>query len=104
MSQPDHYFSAHPATDDERRIITVNLAGRILEVQTAGGVFSPGRVDLGTRVLLREVPSPPAAGDLLDLGCGWGPLALTMALRAPAAHIWAVDVNERALDLTRANA
>ncbi len=47
---------------------------------------------------------PPVAGTLLDLGCGWGPLALTMALQAPAAQIYAVDVNRRALDLMRRNA
>ena len=104
MTEPDHYFSAHPAAPDERRTIAVELAGRVVDVQTAGGVFSPGHVDLGTRVLLREVPDPPRSGDLLDLGCGWGPLALTMALLSPEARVWAVDVNERALDLVRGNA
>ena len=82
----------------------VRLAGRDVEVVTAPGVFSGERLDLGTRVLLREAPAPPASGDLLDLGSGWGPLALTMALLAPRARVWAVDVNERALDLTRENA
>jgi 16S rRNA G1207 methylase RsmC len=104
VTEPDHYFSARPAAPDERRTIAVELAGRSVTVQTAGGVFSPGHIDLGTRVLLREVPDPPAAGDLLDLGCGWGPLALTMALLAPEARVWGVDVNERALDLVRTNA
>jgi 16S rRNA G1207 methylase RsmC len=104
VTEPDHYFSARPAAPDERRTITVELAGRPVPVQTAGGVFSPGHIDLGTRVLLREVPDPPPSGDLLDLGCGWGPLALTMALLSPGARVWAVDVNERALDLVRVNA
>lgn len=104
MTAPDHYFTAQPAAPDERRTITVELAGRVVTVQTAGGVFSPDHVDLGTRVLLREVPDPPSSGDLLDLGCGWGPLALTMALLSPSARVWAVDVNERALDLVRVNA
>jgi 16S rRNA (guanine1207-N2)-methyltransferase len=104
VTEPDHYFSARPATPDERRTVTVELAGREVDVQTAGGVFSPGHVDLGTRVLLREVPDPPEAGDLLDLGCGWGPLTLAMALLSPEARVWAVDVNERALDLVRVNA
>jgi len=104
VTAPDHYFTAQPAAPDERRTITVELAGRVVTVQTAGGVFSPDHVDLGTRVLLREVPDPPSSGDLLDLGCGWGPLALTMALLSPSARVWAVDVNERALDLVRVNA
>jgi len=55
-------------------------------------------------VLLREGPAPPAQGEILDLGCGYGPIALTLARRAPAAHVWAVDVNERAVELARANA
>jgi 16S rRNA (guanine1207-N2)-methyltransferase len=100
----DHYFSARPASADERRTLTVRLAGRDVTVETAGGVFSPGRLDLGTEVLLRTVPEPPASGDLLDLGCGWGPVTLTLALRSPGATVWAVDVNERALDLVRRNA
>ena len=80
------------------------LAGRELEVVTAGGVFSANRLDLGTRVLLREAPPPPLTGNLLDLGCGWGPLALTLGLLSPAATVWAVDVNQRALELTAENA
>lgn len=100
----DHYFTASPASSDERRPLTVHLGGRDVVVQTAGGVFSPDHVDTGTRVLLDEVPEPPAAGDLLDLGCGWGPLALELALRAPQARVWAVDVNERARDLAAGNA
>jgi len=100
----DHYFTAQPASADERRTLTVDLAGRSLEVETAPGVFSAAHLDHATAVLLDEVPAPPADGDLLDLGCGWGPIALTMALRSPNARVWAVDVNERALDLVRRNA
>ncbi|RIK12277.1 MAG: 16S rRNA methyltransferase [Acidobacteria bacterium] len=103
MSQ-EHYFTARPASDGELRRTTVRLAGRDVEVVTAGGVFSPDGVDRGTRVLLDEVPAPPAEGTFLDLGCGWGPLALTLALESPGATVRAVDVNERALDLCRRNA
>ena len=99
-----HYFSERPAGAGERNVVPVVLAGRELEVVTAGGVFSAERLDLGTRVLLREAPAPPASGHLLDLGCGWGPLALTLGLLSPAATVWAVDVNERALELTAENA
>ena len=101
---PDHYFTARPASPSERRPIRVLLADRELELETARGVFSPDRLDLGTRVLLESVPAPPESGDLLDLGCGWGPIALTLALRSPGATVWALDVNERALDLVRRNA
>jgi len=71
----------------------------------SNGVFSPSRVDPGTAVLLRAVTLPSHAdGDLLDLGCGWGPIALSLAIAAPQARVWGVDVNERALALTRVNA
>ena len=99
-----HYFDPEPGSDASPREITVQLAGREVRVLTAGGVFSGDRVDLGTRVLLREVPPAPVAGDLLDLGCGWGPLALSMAMGAPRATVWAVDVNARARELTAENA
>ncbi|PPF28880.1 hypothetical protein C5C18_09135 [Rathayibacter tritici] len=99
----EHYFSSTPDGTLRPRRIPVRLAGRDLEVTTAGGVFSPGHVDLGTRVLLDAVPDAPAYGDLLDLGCGWGPIALALALASPDARVWAVDVNPRALELVRRN-
>lgn len=100
----DHYFSASPSSSENLRRIRVSLAGRDVEVMTAGGVFSPDHVDGGTAVLLANTPPPPVGGHLLDLGCGWGPIALSLAIDAPHATIWAVDVNERALDLVRRNA
>lgn len=102
--ETDHYFTAQPASAEDLRTLRVRLAGREIEAEVASGVFSPGGVDKGTTILLGEVPAPPSSGDLLDLGCGWGPITLTLALRSPEATVWAVDVNERALDLTRRNA
>ncbi len=100
----DHYFSARPGSEFRPKTIRVALVGREVEVATAGGVFSPDRLDTGTAVLLEAVPSPPPSGDLLDVGCGWGPVALSLAIESPQATVWAVDVNERSLDLTRQNA
>ena len=101
----EHYFTDSPAaTDAERRELRTTLAGREVTVETAGGIFSPGGLDKATAILLDEVPEPPSSGDLLDIGCGWGPITLTLALRSPEATVWAVDVTERALDLTRRNA
>ena len=100
----EHYFSASPASPENLRTIRVTLVGRELEVTTAGGVFSPDRLDAGTAVLLSNTPAPPPGGHLLDLGCGWGPISLALALTSPHATVWAVDVNQRALDLVRRNA
>lgn len=80
------------------------LADLHLDLDTDAGVFSAGRLDPGTRLLLDTVPPPPPAGDLVDLGSGYGPLALVMAARSPRAVVWAVDVNQRALALCARNA
>ncbi|WP_343059360.1 class I SAM-dependent methyltransferase [Micrococcus cohnii] len=104
VTDSTHYFSADPGTPERRRELTVALADREVRVQTANGVFSPDGIDKGTRALLSVVPAPPAEGSFLDIGAGWGPLALTMALRSPTATVTAVEVNERSLALCRDNA
>lgn len=105
MPEPhSHYFDAAPSAPARTRSLRVTLAGRDVEVQSASGVFSGDRLDLGTSVLLREVPDPPASGTLLDIGCGWGPIALTMALLSDDAQVIAVDVNRRSRELTALNA
>jgi 16S rRNA (guanine1207-N2)-methyltransferase len=101
---PEHYFSADPQTAERRRKITIMLWGRPVELSTAAGVFSPDGLDRGTALLLRESPIPTGSPTLLDLGCGYGPIALALALHCPGARIDAVDVNERALELCRENA
>jgi 16S rRNA (guanine1207-N2)-methyltransferase len=118
----DHYFTARPETGHRPGRVHVLLPDVHLELATDAGVFSPGRVDPGTRLLLDVAAGPaadpdtgdpgpgdkgagqPGGGDLLDLGAGYGPIALVLARRAPAATVWAVDVNERALDLCARNA
>lgn len=102
--RPDHYFSADPASPEERQQVRVRLDGRELALTTARGVYSPDRLDPGTAVLLSGAPDPSPDGHLLDLGCGWGPIAITLALRSPGAHVWGVDVNRRALQLAALNA
>ncbi len=103
MSQ-EHYFSSDPDTEFKPREIQVELAGRSFAVTTAGGVFSPDHVDSGTAVLLAQLGEVPPGGNLLDIGCGWGPIALSLALASPKSTVWAVDVNQRSLDLTAMNA
>lgn len=100
----EHYFTASPATPDERRPLDVTLAGRRVRVEVAPGIFSPGGLDKGTAVLLDEVPLPPPSGRFLDLGCGWGPIALTLGLLSEHAEVVGVDVNERSVELTNRNA
>lgn len=97
-----HYFDRAPVTDDERRTISVEVWGRRRDFVTSTGVFSGDSLDKATAILLAE-SNPPAAGStVLDLGCGWGPIACSLA--AEGSTVWAVDVNERALALTAENA
>jgi len=99
-----HYFDATPGSASSPRSVTLTLPDLTVELRTDRGVFSADRVDPGTRLLLLEAPRPPAAGPLLDLGCGYGAIAVALARRAPAAAVWAIDVNARARALTEDNA
>lgn len=100
----DHYFADAPGAPSRPRELRLDLPDLSFRLRADRGVFAAGGVDPGTKLLLLEAPAPPAAGHLLDLGCGYGPIAVALAARAPGATVWAVDVNERARALTRANA
>ena len=100
----EHYFSSEPKGEFKPRQIEVTLADRKVQVFTAGSVFSPDHVDTGTKVLLENLDYAPDEGDVLDIGCGWGPISLALAIANPNLTVWAMDVNERALELTRRNA
>lgn len=103
--QADHYFSAAPQGPSAPAVVELALPeGRLLKLATDRGVFSAGKVDDGTRALLAEGPPVGDARVLADVGCGYGAIAVTLALRAPDAEVWAVDVNERARQLCTANA
>jgi 16S rRNA (guanine1207-N2)-methyltransferase len=99
-----HYFDPAPEAASRPRTLRLHMGELALELQADRGVFGSRAIDLGTRALLKEAPFPPPEGDVLDLGTGYGPIAIALARRSPAARVWAVDVNERALQLTRDNA
>lgn len=99
-----HYFDPQPGVGSARRTVELALPDVTFRLLTDRGVFSSERVDPGTKLLLLRAGTPPPTGDLLDLGCGAGPIALTLAHRSPSARVWAVDVNERARQLCADNA
>ncbi|MDO9379557.1 MAG: methyltransferase [Nocardioidaceae bacterium] len=99
-----HYFDAEPGVADRRAGVEAHVWGRDLAFTTASGVFSRDGLDKATDVLLRASAPPTSARTVLDLGCGWGPIACAVAIASPSTTVWAVDTNERARDLTVANA
>jgi 16S rRNA (guanine1207-N2)-methyltransferase len=104
VTEPDHYFARSPAARSARREVVLDLPDGSVTLVADTAVFSATRVDPGTQLLLAHGPAVPATGDVLDLGCGYGPIAVTLARRAPRATVWAVDVNARAVALCTENA
>lgn len=100
----DHYFSQEPGSALKPKSIVIPVAGEMVTVTTASGTFSPAQLDFGTEVLIEQMDLAPESGDILDLGCGWGPIALNLAKLRPNTKVWAVDVNTRSVELTSKNA
>ena len=98
-----HYFHT-PTGAENRREVSMRFWDTDWTFTTAAGVFSADGLDLGTAVLLRESAPPQGPTRLLDLGCGYGVLAVALATACPEANVDAVDVNDRALELVTANA
>ena len=100
----EHYFSASPDSPSTLREITYQVADREFAVQAASGTFSASKLDPGTSILLSKFDEFPDSGNVLDLGCGWGPISLAIATFSPETTLWALDVNARSLELAAKNA
>ena len=100
----NHYFSDSGDSDLQLREIEVKLLGEKYQLVTSSGTFSPEHLDVGTEVLLRQLENVKPAGKILDIGCGWGPIALAIAKLSPEAKVTAIDVNRKCLELTKQNA
>ena len=98
------YFAERPSSQSRPADVDVNVRSVSFTYRTDSGVFSHGHLDRGTSLLLHTAPDPPPTGTFCDLGCGAGPIAITLGLLAPSATVWAFDVNERARELTARNA
>ena len=100
----EHYFSADPSVAFKRAPVHASVWGHDLDLTSGSGVFAQGRLDVGTAVLFRETDPPTHGTTYLDLGCGYGVIGLALARSRPAARVWGVDVNERAVLLANENA
>ena len=100
----DYYYSKNPEVEHDEKNWTFELRGFNFKFTTDNGVFSKNTVDYGSRALLDAVDlSETPAGPILDMGCGYGPIGMTLAKLAPERQIDMVDVNERALGLAQKN-
>lgn len=99
----DHYYTREPQSASRPAECAFEYRGVRMEFRTDAGVFSRGEVDTGTRLLLEALPEE-MAGEILDLGCGWGVIGITVAKKWPGCRVTLADVNLRALDLSRENA
>lgn len=100
----DHYYTSNPTTGHEEILIEATLRGVTLQLRSDAGVFSKNRVDTGTKLLVESLRFPTGVRKILDLGCGYGPIGLTIARLLPQASVYMSDINERAVALAKANA
>ena len=99
----DHYYTRDPQSASRPAECEWTYRGIDLRFTTDAGVFSRGEVDTGTKVLLEALPEE-MGGEILDLGCGWGVIGISIARKWPEAKVTMADVNTRALELSRENA
>ena len=99
-----HYFSPDPQSSKRTSDVEFEVGGVSFALTAASGTFSSTKLDPGTRVLMKAFSLFPASGNVLDLGCGWGPIAVSIAKLRPETIVYALDVNQRSLELTAANA
>lgn len=100
----DHYYSNKPQTESKPRQWKFTLLGHHFIFETDTGVFSKSEVDFGSRVLIDAFDMPKTVGDVLDVGCGYGPIGLSIAKTHPERFIHMMDINTRAIALAEKNA
>lgn len=97
----DHYYTINPSSAHDLRRVTFTALGNLLQFDTDAGVFSRDGLDTGSRALMEALPD--LTGRVLDLGCGWGAVGVTIKKRWPEIDLVMTDVNQRAADLSKAN-
>ena len=100
----EHYFSSDPAAPKKTVSLTIDVGGTEVRLDAASGTFSSSRLDSGTAVLLKQSQHFPQDGNVLDIGCGWGPIGISIAKLSPGARVFGIDVNQRSIDQSNTNA
>ncbi|RAK16733.1 16S rRNA (guanine1207-N2)-methyltransferase [Anoxybacillus vitaminiphilus] len=99
----EHYYSKKPSSSSNPQTWTFQLRGRLFTFTTDSGVFSKKEVDFGSRLLIESFKQPEIEGDFLDVGCGYGPIGLSIAKDFPERKVEMIDINERAIELANKN-
>lgn len=100
----DHYYSEKPTVESDRKTWEYKLRNYTFSFTTDAGVFSKNEIDFGSKVLVETFEMPSVEGNVLDVGCGYGPIGITLAKQFQDRIVKMVDVNERALQLAKENA
>ncbi|WP_153732594.1 class I SAM-dependent methyltransferase [Sporosarcina obsidiansis] len=100
----EHYYSKNPQVSSAPKEWKAEIRDKVFSFTTDAGVFSKSGIDEGSRLLVETFKEPTIRGDLLEIGCGYGPIALSIASAFPDRLVHMVDVNERALALSKINA
>jgi len=104
MESQSHYFDNDPSSPSRESSVDLVLPDLTRSLKTDTGIFSSKKIDTGTKFLLLEAPTPIVPPKhVLDLGCGYGPIAAVLEHRFPNANVWATDINNRALELSAKN-
>ncbi|GGL63493.1 class I SAM-dependent methyltransferase [Sporolactobacillus putidus] len=99
----EHYYSQHPQAASHRQSVTLQLRGRTLTFVTDAGVFSKRGIDFGSGLLIDTFREPEIPGDILDMGCGYGPIGIALSKSFPGRQVMMADINERAVALAEEN-
>ena len=100
----EHYFSRNQKVESDPKYWDFTLKNNLFRFKTDNGVFSKREVDFGSRLLIEAFVIPELEGAVLDVGCGYGPIGLSLAKAFPERTVHMVDVNERAIELAKENA
>ncbi len=99
-----HYYTNNVDAKSDEKYFNFDLKGNTFKFTTDIGVFSKKEVDFGSRVLIESFKEPDVEGNILDVGCGYGPIGLSLAKSYKSRLVEMVDVNNRALELAKKNA